>query len=218
MKRRTAVLALAFSFGLLITACDATAPTTSTEAIPAETQAAANQGPAASQKPIKQTGSLFAVDLDPDDDITYPEEENPAGMMALRRNPKSGVLSWQIKSSAFNPGHAFTVWIGNFDDPALTNGGWGAGGLVGANGQFTVSGNHCIWPLVTFTDGGFEPGTKPDCSKIDGEGPITVFVLDHRDWNPGDILERWDPNGARPDDDTATELAGFLVASFDPVN
>lgn len=200
-------LAVTIIFGVTLGACQGDSVTA-----PAQSASASTNGP---NQPVKQSADLFAVDLDPGDAITYPS--GPAGTMTLNRRLNSESLSWQLKTAAFEPGHAYTVWIGNFTESAH-DGGWGAGGLVGGNGQFTASGNDCVWPLVTFTDGGFRPGTRADCDKIDVAGPITVFVLDHRDWEPGDMLERWDPNGVEDEgSETPTALAGFLVASFEEV-
>lgn len=79
-----------------------------------------------------------------------------------------------------------------------------------AGTEITASGTHCIWPLDTFFDGGFRPGDPPDCDKIDVEGPITFFLLDHGEWESGDMLDRWDPTGTVG----PAPFAGAWVASF----
>lgn len=141
------------------------------------------------------------------------------GTVTLHRRPGNNTMSWELRASELAVGHAYTVWVGNFDDPALTNGGWGAGGLVGGGGQVIAASNHCVWPLVTFTDGGFQPGTSPDCDKIDVEAGISFFLIDHEDWKPGDMMERWDPDGGFDDDpDSQTEIVGALGAFFPPLD
>jgi len=130
------------------------------------------------------------------------------GELIFRRKSSNSTFSWQLKTSAFDSGDAYTVWIGNF--PNFDNdGGWGAGGIVGGNGQFTASGNHCVWPLETFVTGGFRPGVKPDCDMVDLNEPVWFFVLDHGEWEPGDMLARWDPTSGTGDE---SALDGVLFA------
>jgi len=133
------------------------------------------------------------------------------GEVVLKRRLKNNTFSWQLKTSAFDAGNAYTVWIGNF--PNFDNGGgWGAGGIVGGNGKFTASGNHCVWPLETFSTGGFRPGAKSDCNMVDLEQPIWFFVLDHGDWEPGDMLARWDPTSGTGDE----SVLGKVLFAFFP--
>lgn len=161
---------------------------------------------------IEQTAEFASVPL-ADGDFAA------TGEVTVRRKPANNTMSWKIDASGLGARHAYTVWLGNFDDPALTNGGWGDGGLVGGDGQLTSSGNHCIWPLVTFTDGGFRPGKSPDCEKIDIEGQLFFFVLDHQAWEAGDVFEFWDPDDGTDAEETPDpgDLAGFLAASFEPL-
>lgn len=165
---------------------------------------------------ITQTSPLIPVDMDPTDDIDL--EENAGGMVTLHRRPANNTMSWELKAAGLNAGHAYTVWVGNwldeegnFDD---SEGGWGAGGLMGGDGRVTAAGNHCIWLLVTFDTGGFRPGDSPECAEIDVEKPIIFFVLDHREWEPGDMMHRWDPTGGTGDIST---VAGFLEGHFGPL-
>lgn len=138
--------------------------------------------------------------------------------VSLARNLRNGNLNWQLKASGLTPGNAYTVWIGNFpkfDD----DGGWGSGGLVGGSGQVTAAGNHCVWDLVSFSEGGFRPGTKPNCERIRVNEQVWFFLLDHGEWEPGDILERWDPNGViDSSDETPTTLQGAWGAFFPPLS
>ena len=140
--------------------------------------------------------------------------EKADGELTFRRKASNGTFTWQLKTSAFESGHAYTVWIGNFDGTGLGNdGGWGAGGIVGGNGRFTASGNHCVWALdqsdPSGLTGGFRPGTKPDCDMVDVTEPIFFFVLDHGEWEPGDMLARWDPTSGTGD---PSVLEGILFA------
>ena len=138
---------------------------------------------------------VFEIECFLDDDL---ECDKADGELIFRRNTANNTFSWRLKTSAFDAGHSHTIWIGNFDGIGFGNdGGWGAGGVVGGNGQFTASGNHCVWALNEddqngFT-GGFRPGTPPDCDMVDVTETIWFFVLDHGDWEPGDMLSRWDP-------------------------
>ena len=127
------------------------------------------------------------------------------GKLIFRRNTANNTFSWRLKSSAFTAVHSYTIWIGNFDGIGFGNdGGWGAGGIVGGNGQFTAAGNHCVWPLDEDGDGstgGFRPGTPPVCDMVDVTETIWFFVLDHGEWEPGDMLSRWDPTNGTGDPD-----------------
>jgi len=140
--------------------------------------------------------------------------EKADGKLTIRKKAAKGTFTWQLKTSAFDAGHAYTVWIGNFDGTGLGNdGGYGAGGVVGGNGMFRASGNHCVWPLdqddPTGLTGGFQPGTSPDCDMVDVTETIFFFILDHGEWEPGDMLARWDPTSGTGD---PTVLEGILFA------
>jgi len=141
------------------------------------------------------------------------------GEVVMQRRPGNNTMSWRLKTSAFEAGNAYTVWVGNFDGTGLGNdGGWGAGGLVGGSGKLTASGNHCVWPLdpndPSGLTGGFRPGVKSDCDMIDVSGPIFFFVLDHKEWEPGDMLARWDPTSGTGD---LGVLGGVVFGSFPPL-
>lgn len=163
-----------------------------------------NKAPNNQHIPTKETAPLL--------NLFNPEAES-LGQVVLNRRPGNNTMSWHLKTSAFEAGHAYTVWVGNFG--SQTDGGWGAGGLVGGNGKLNASGNHCVWPLFPEDEsgntGGFRPGIKPDCDMIDISGPITFFVLDHKEWEPGNMLARWDPTSGTGE---LSALVGALFGSF----
>ncbi len=102
----------------------------------------------------------------------------------------NGSFSWGLTATGLAPGHAYTVWVGNFARGADPNedGGHGAGGLVGGSGAITAAGNHCVRPLEVGGggfSGGFEPGTAPDCGFVDASLPFVLFLIDHGPWEPG---------------------------------
>jgi len=49
---------------------------------------------------------------------------------------------------------------------------------------------------------------------IDVSGPIFFFVLDHEEWEPGDMLARWDPTSGTGD---LGVLGGVVFGSFPPL-
>lgn len=161
-----------------------------------------------------------------DDPLVLPNTEpdfNAEGMVTLRRNPKNNTLSWKLNASGvegapgFEKGNAYTVWIEG--DPGA---GWGSGGVIGGNGEVTASGNHCVWDLVSFWDGGFRPGKKANCDAFDVTEPIAFFVLDHGEWESGDMLERWDPDGnpkteGNCEQEDACDTQGALGFFFGPL-
>lgn len=204
------MLALVAGSALAVAACDGgpTEPTASDEARAAsQVDIAADMAPGNSAA-TRETTALFDL---------FGVVPGSLGEVVLQRRPDNGTFNWRLETSHLDRGHAYTVWIGNFDGTGVgEDGGWGAGGVVGGNGQFTASGNHCIWPLDETAaglglSGGFRPGTPPDCDKVDVTGPIFFFVLDHGEWEPGDMLERWDPTGGTNDLGT---LEGVLFAVF----
>lgn len=154
------------------------------------------------------------------------------GSVTLTRNTRNGTLNWRLEATgvrpgaALEPGNAFTVWVGNFTQgPA--DGGWGSGGVVGGSGSVTTGGNHCVWDLITFWDGGFRPGEKPNCERVRLDEPMAIFLLDHGEWEPGDMLERWDPDGDPTTRDAPGEcdgsedecdIVGAYGAFFGPAN
>lgn len=124
-------------------------------------------------------------------------------------------MSWNFNLEGLIPGHSWTLWVGNFDDPPVfINGGSAGGGLVGGSGQVTAAGNHCIWPLITDLDGGFRPGVAPDCSMIDVNKEISFFLMDHLEWTPGDVMAFWDPTGG---EGNPPVYGGFVMGWFPPL-
>lgn len=208
MTRFTAVLALALSFGLLITGCDS--GLTGEEAPP--DQQSENAGPLTRSVPqsysgavtkgrnggvVQQEAALVVTD------VREGEEPYPVGTASLKRKSDNDNIQFTLDVSGLpqkQNGHAYTVWWGNLPLADSQNpdgdggGGWGGGGVV-RDGKFTVSNNHCTWDLETFWDGGFRPGTKPNCDRIDASEAIIFVVLIHDEWQPGDMMERWDPDG-----------------------
>lgn len=98
----------------------------------------------------------------------------------------------QFVASGLYPGHSVTLWA--FD--ANFNGGFMANGLVGASGKVTLNGNNCIYVLP-----GFSPGGDRRCDLIDlgaqGDLPtgLSLFLVDHGVWTPGDMAARWTLQG-----------------------
>ncbi len=144
------------------------------------------------QGPITQTAILYPQDWNPDDGIDF--AANVEGMVTIRRRPANNTMNWEVDAVGLTPGHSWTLWVGNFNEN--TDLGSGGGGLVGGSGGITAAGNHCIWPLdENEMDGGFVPGTAPDCSMIDVTKGVTFILLDHGVWQPGDVMAFWDPTG-----------------------
>lgn len=193
--RKLLALAVTAIFGLALGACQGDSSLTSPQA----SADAQQNGPVTMTRSLADLGGLADVD----------------GTVRLSRRVKNNTFNWNLRASGMDPGHAYTVWIGNFTESSH-DGGWGTGGLVGGSGKINASGNHCLWELVTFSDGGFRPGKKASCDLVDVEGPVTFFLLDHGDWEPGDVFERWDPTGGTPDPDTPDPgtLEGAMTASF----
>lgn len=119
----------------------------------------------------------------------------------------NGTFTWKLEAHGLEPGHAYSIWVGNFEaldglDFAAPGGG---GGIVGGSGSVVESGNHCLWPLnQDYVEGepieeigGFRPGTAPDCNFVDPDHENGVwFVLeDHGPWESGDMIELWSPGG-----------------------
>lgn len=121
------------------------------------------------------------------------------GTVVLQRRPSNNTFSWVLKASGLEPGNAYTVWVGNFMDEEgnflITDAGYGAGGLVGGDGQIRAAGNQCLWELETFNTGGFQPGMPPICDLVKLKDRVWFIVFDHGKWEPGDILEFWTPEG-----------------------
>lgn len=187
---------------------------TSTESLAGGTAQEAVAGQAKGNKgQVSETQSMFPIPFNQ-------PGFNAEGSVTLKRNASNNTLHWNINVSGvegapgFEKGNAYTVWVGNFLE-SDADGGWGSGGIVGGNGSFNTAGNHCIWPLVTFTDGGFRPGTKPDCDMIDVTQQVAIFVLDHGEWEPGDMIARWDPTSGTSDE---LALAGALGVFFGPLD
>jgi len=209
MQRIRGMLALVAGSTLALAACEegpTAPPAPDGPGATSQLEAAATR--AAGNPAARETADLM---------VFFGNVQGDPGEVVLRRRPGNDTFSWRLKSSAFAPGHAYTVWIGNFGGTgAGEDGGWGSGGIVGGNGQFTAAGNHCLWSLDQTEaglglSGGFRPGTPPDCDRVDVTEPIFFFVLDHGDWEPGDMLERWDPTGGTNDPGT---LEGILFAVF----
>lgn len=205
MKSRKLIFlyTIIIAFGIALAGCDSeiTSSSDGSESIQSDLAA-----PAAPGSESARTSESFDL-------LNLFTNEKEDGELTFRRKA-NGTFSWQLKTSAFDTGHAYTVWIGNFAGTGLGNdGGYGAGGIVGGNGKFTASGNHCVWPLdqedLSGLTGGFRPGTPPDCEMVDLTKTIFFFVLDHGEWEPGDMLARWDPTSGTGDPGV---LEGILFA------
>jgi hypothetical protein len=202
MKNRKLIFlyTIMIAFGITLAGCDSEITSSSDE-----------------QESIQPDSSFVLFDLFTCDEDQNCEEAD--GELVFLRNKSNNTFSWQLKTSAFDAGHAYTVWIGNFDENGLgNNGGWGAGWIVDVNGQFTAAGDHCVWPLdqddPSGLSGGFRPGTPPDCNMVDTTEPIWFYVLDHGDWEPGDMLALWDPTSGTGDPGV---LEGILFSFIPPV-
>lgn len=208
MRSKLTAAVVAFA-AIALTACDEQATENLTEpSVPQGTDVAASQ---------QENGGTIEQDERPLVNL-LPFPVDGSGSVTLNRKVQNNTLHWQLNAENLPPGHAYTIWIGNFTETPH-DGGWGDGGIVGGSGKLTASGNHCVWDLVTFTEGGFRPGTKPNCQRIDVEGPVTFFLLDHGDWEPGDMLERWDPNGVVDSSgEEPTQFEGVWGAFFDPLD
>lgn len=184
----TAAVALAFA------ACDQ-APT-STEATTLN-QANVHD---ASHKPSSTT---LPMEFDPAEFVGSPFEPfvgpiEGAEAYATVTRKTNGTLHWNVTASGMEEGHAYTVWLLNGDSPESPDGGHAGDGLVGGNGGLNASGNHCVSELkitADFPEGfGFEPGiSTPNCDIIDGAGTLTIVLIDHGPWTPGDMFHRWKP-------------------------
>lgn len=144
------------------------------------------------------------------------------GEVTLTRRANS-TFTWKLEATGFDPGHAYTVWVGNFLDGRvdengvvrtwLNDGGFGGSGLVGASGTINAAGNHCIGVLDPANplgeDGGFVPGTAPDCDYIDQDGQIVFYLIDHGPWASGEQDARRTPVGGG--------FEGLWFAYFGPV-
>lgn len=136
---------------------------------------------------VQGEATLYIVDT--------PEGVPPqkVGTVSMTRKPANNTINWTLEAEGLGrDGHAWTIWWGN--TPFTESGGYGGGGVI-HNGQVTASNNHCTWTLETFWDGGFRPEKEPTCDRIDASGAIVVNLLIHDEWEPGDMMERWDPDG-----------------------
>lgn len=158
-----------------------------------------------------ESAPMFAFDMDPNDGIDF--AASAAGIVTLNRRPANNTMSWEMDADGLTEGHAWTLWVGNFE--AGNDGGSASGGLVGGSGWVTTAGNHCIWPLVTEMDGGFRPGLPPDCDMVDVKKSVIFILMDHGKWVPGDVMTFWDPTGG--DGNIPTSFTGFAMGFFPPL-
>lgn len=123
-------------------------------------------------------------------------------------------FTFQIEASGFQPDHSVTLWV--FDGSGA-GGGFADSGLVGDNGKIFFTGTNCIYPDA------FVPGQPPACDMIDlvasntaadffatlegvdedfaavlAEGwvqGLNFFLLDHGEWEPGEMESLWTNEG-----------------------
>lgn len=100
----------------------------------------------------------------------------------------------QFVASGLYPGHSVTLWA--FD--ATFSGGFMASALVGGSGKVTLNGTNCIYPMDT----GFSPGggnRSCDLINLSAQGDLptglSLFLVDHGPWTPGDMAARWTLEG-----------------------
>ena len=103
----------------------------------------------------------------------------------------------QFVAAGLQPGHSVTLWAVD----ATFSGGFMASALVGGSGKVTLNGNSCVYAMTPSPDTGFSPGGDRRCDLIDlgaqGDLPtgLSLFLVDHGPWTPGDMAPRWTLQG-----------------------